>query len=180
MRAPDERDPASTTLKPRDLPRSLIGRTSCLAWLIGSWSVGLAESSWVVASSISVPTSASTVSRRCLSRPCWVCWRRNQPTALTTSADSTTVLTTTRAWIDRRQNLGARCRTVLSDWRVAIDVLDLGLRDPGLVADSTHGHHDLGVLRVVLDLGPQPCTCTLTSRVSAAWRYPQTCSSSTS
>ena len=38
----------------------------------------------------------------------WICCSRNQPTALTTTVESSTVLTTTRAWIERRQKVRPR------------------------------------------------------------------------
>ena len=68
----------------------------------------LAPSSCSLASAIAVPTSVSTASTRWSSSPRWVCWSSTQPTAVTTTAESTTVLATTRAWIDRRQKVKAR------------------------------------------------------------------------
>ena len=37
-----------------------------------------------------------------------ICWSSTQPTRETTTADSSSVLITTRAWIERRQTVAAR------------------------------------------------------------------------
>ena len=59
------------------------------------------------ASAAPAPRQRST---RCSSRPSRVCWMRKQPTMPTTTAESSTVLTTTRACTERRQKAGP-CRS---------------------------------------------------------------------
>src|SRR5213592_2284113 len=105
--------------------------------------------SCALAPATTVFTSASTLSTRWSSRPRWVCCSNSQPTPLITTADSTTVLTTTRTWMDRRQKVRARCRAAGSEG-LAMDERRL-LGRPRLVADAADRDHDLGVLGVVLD-----------------------------
>ena len=102
--------PASTTLKPRVAPRWMIGSTRSRCCEAESMSVPGAAASRVRASAVSLLASATTAVTRWSSRPSRVCCSRNQPTMLTTTAESTTVLATTRAWIDRRQKVRPRRR----------------------------------------------------------------------
>ena len=91
--------------------------------------------------------------------------RRRSPT---TTADSSRVLTTTRACIERRQKAGPWRRI----GRQPVEQAHLGRArgGAGLVADAAHGHDDLGVLRVVLDLGAQALDVHVDQPGVGAWR----------
>ena len=81
------------------------------------------------------------------------------------------MLTTTRAWIDRRQNVSARrtarAERVRAGHRRAARLRQLSA---GLAAHPAYGHPPLlGMLRILLDSAWSRSTRTLTRRVSAAW-----------
>jgi len=103
-----------------------------------------------------------------LTRPCSTWRSRNQPTAVTTTADSSSVLTTTRAWMDRRQKV----KTLAEGLRQARPAVAISLLTgaAGLVAHAAHVSTISGFSGSVSTLDRSRCTCTLTSLVSAAWR----------
>ncbi len=109
--------PLSTTAKSRVSPSSMIGRTSSVSCWVTSVSVGGTPRSRSAASAVTCDASLTAASSRCSSNPSRVCWTRNQPTIPITSAESSTTLTTTRAWMDRRQKVRARFTTSAACWR---------------------------------------------------------------
>ncbi len=109
--------PLSTTAKSRVEPSSMIGSTRSESWVATSVSVGGTRVSRSRASAVTRVASLTAASSRCSRRPSRVCCTRNQPTMPTTSAESTTVLATTRTWIERRQNVRARLATSAACWR---------------------------------------------------------------
>src|ERR671914_924400 len=151
---PSPLGPMSTTLKSRTRPRAMIGSARSSCWRVASVSTPDAASSRTSASRTSPRASATTAWTRWSSRPSLVCWSSNQPTTLTTTADSNSVLATTRAWMERRQRVRAR-RTPAVNPCVETRAIPAS-RVARLVAHATHGHHDLGVLGVVLHLRAEP------------------------
>ena len=104
-------------------------------------------------------TSATTASTRLSTRPSRVCCSSSQPTA----HDHDGATAARRA--GRRRAPGSTRRQNVSAASYGARAAGSAARQPSstahppsarLVADTADGHHDLGVLRVVLDLGPQP------------------------
>ena len=157
--------PASTTEKPRDWPRRMIGPISCSSWREVSSSVPTTAASRSLASAASRAASERTTSTRFSTRPSRVCWSRNQPTTLTTIADSSTVLTTIRAWIERRQKVSPR-RMAAVGLRAATGTYAV----PALYPTPRTVTTISGFSGSCSTFERSRCTCTLTSRVSAACR----------
>src|SRR4051794_27353602 len=98
------------------------------------------------------------------SRPAiWVC--RMKPSTTTTVLDRASVLITTRSCSERRHTALKASVSSAPSWRSwatlrrarrASGTVVTWSRGAGLVPHPAHGQHHLGVLRVALDLGPQP------------------------
>src|SRR6476659_2275844 len=157
--------PVSTISYPCTDPRDTRVETSWVSWVLASKSLPLAAESRRCASAVARLASATDESVLLRTRPSVICWSSTHPTSETTTADSSRVLMTTRAWMERRQIVpterspdprAARRSSSRGAGR-GLARVNIGLlRVPGLVADAADRHHDLGVLRVVLDLRPQP------------------------
>ena len=77
--------------------------TSWLTWVRASKSLPLAADSRLCASAVARAASATEESVLATTRPVVICRRSTQPTRDTTTAHSSSVLITTRAWMERRQ-----------------------------------------------------------------------------
>src|SRR3954451_1791830 len=86
----------------------------------------------------------------------WV-WM-TKPSTRTTAVDSANVLITTRSWSERRHTAPHATASSMPSWRTCSMVrrITMASRGPGFVPHPAHGQHDLRVLRVALDLRPQP------------------------
>ncbi len=105
--------------------------------------------------------------------------------AATDARPTTPVETTTRSAIERRHRDHTRPNVPATTARIARAAprargSGSRRRAARLIAEPAHGEHDLGILRVLLDLRPQPLDVDVDQRLSAWCRYPQTFSSSTS
>src|SRR5699024_235092 len=112
--------------------------------------------------------SSSTRSRRCSYRPSAITEDRYAPTASRATIDRSVVTSTTRS--ARRQLRGSMQGTARTSLRAVSPPSCAVLTGApslagaagssgsatGAIADAADGHDDLGVLRVVLDLGAQP------------------------
>ncbi len=75
-----------------------------MSWVLASKSLPLAADSRRCASAVARVASATEDSVLLRTRPSVICCSSTQPTSETTTADSSSVLITTRAWMDRRQH----------------------------------------------------------------------------
>src|SRR4051794_1753599 len=95
------------------------------------------------------PAVVSASATRCLasSKPCFTWSRTTRPSKATTTAETNSVVATTRSSRDWRQRW-------TSQWVTGGVSLHMSC-GAGLVADTAHGHDDLRVLGVDLDLRPE-------------------------
>ena len=153
------RDRRTTTSKPFTSPRATRFSTSSRSWVSGSKSLPPAEPSRSRAVAVSVRASATDASTRLFTRPS-VIWRITMnPTEPTTSGAE---------HHDGRDHAGAQrpppqgqhaARPGTQQCPEPVQPVSLAcglIRAARLVAHAAHGHHDRGVLRIDLDLRPQP------------------------
>ena len=82
--------------------------TSWVSWVLASKSLPFAAESRRCASAVARVVSLTAESVLLCTSPSVICWRSTQPTSETTTADSSSVLITTRAWIERRHTVATR------------------------------------------------------------------------
>src|ERR1700712_109402 len=154
--APSSTGPRTPASNPLTSPRETRLSTRSRSCVSGSKSFPPAWLSRSRAVEVSLRASASDADTLLWTRPAEI-WRiTRKPTEPTTTAQSTTMAVTTRVRSERRQNDG-RLRHGRRPGRPPASGVDGGLIGRSrLVADPSHGDHDRGVLRVDLDLGPQP------------------------
>src|SRR3954470_1572430 len=141
--------PLSTISYPCTEPRDTSVDTSWLSWEPASRSLLPAADRRRCASAVARAASATEESVFPFTSPPVICWRSTHPTSETTTADSSSVLSSTRAWMDRRHAVTARGPgpgpagpPVAGLLAGLLAGLVSGpaiprLRDPGLVADAT-------------------------------------------
>ncbi len=81
-----------------------------MSWALASKSVPLAAESRPCASAVARVASATDEWVLLVTRPLVICCSSTHPTSETTTADSSRVLITTRAWMERRHTVTARRR----------------------------------------------------------------------
>jgi hypothetical protein len=92
------------------VPRDTSVDTSWVSWEPASKSVPSAGESRFCASAVARAASATDDSVLLLTRPAVICCSSTHPTSEMTTADSSRVLSTTRAWMERRHTVTVRRR----------------------------------------------------------------------
>jgi hypothetical protein len=79
-----------------------------VSWVPASKSLPLAAESRLCASAVARAASATDESVLLSTSPAVICWSSTHPTRRTTTEESSRVLSTTRAWMERRHTVTAR------------------------------------------------------------------------